>query len=99
MECDHAPFAATTHLRIHLRTELNVYAQDASLTWERRRGQHEVQAKPVEPPVVNLTPTVEPPLRCDECSYTTNPAKKQPAQALRMHKRTHVSPEPVAAGV
>jgi|TARA_R110000824_G_scaffold10817_6_gene47363 hypothetical protein len=47
-ECDHAPFVATTHLKIHLesthnytRMELTAYAKDIGISWERRVEEHE----------------------------------------------------------
>lgn len=106
LECTHAPFVATSHLRVHLmqthgysRTELNVYAQDAGLTWERRIAQHERAMADPEPTVADMTPAGPVPLTCDQCDFTT-PEGKNPGISLSAHKRKkHVeSPALVVAG-
>jgi hypothetical protein len=103
LECTHAPFVATAHLRTHLmqthgysRTELNVYAQDAGLTWERRVAEHEKASAKVPEAVADLTPTDPVPLTCDVCDWTT-PQGKKPIPSLRMHKRKHIE-SPVLVG-
>lgn len=110
LDCNHAPFAASAHLRIHLlsthnysRTELNVYAEEAGLTWSRRHGDREIAPEaPVLPmPAIDLTPTTPTAMSCSECDFVTKSSSKRPKSSLRMHMRTHASPEPelVAVGV
>ena len=104
LECNHAPYVATAHLRTHLlqthqysRIELNSYAQDSGVTWERRPNQHETPSTPAAAPAPTLTHVALLRLCCDECDFQTPADSKRPSQSLRMHQRKHASP--VLAGV